>query len=384
MSDLAVRLKVDGYRALEHDRIARGGRRTWESRLLGRRAVVVRGQDGARLFYDESVVERHRAVPLPLAGLLFGPGAVHGLDDDAHQRRKEMFLEVLAPGGTPEVARDAGRRLAALLGEPGAALTDLLVRAYGGAVLTWAGLAPDADEETAISRELFRVVDGFGFSAAYPRAWVARLRTDRWLRARVRAARDGTRPAEPGTALAAVAASGLDERTAAVELHNVVRPTVAVTWLATYAAAALRDRPAWRDRLRTDAAARTAFAQEVRRTAPFVPALAGRVRRDVVHDGVPLRRGDHLVLDVRAINHDPATWDEPRRFLPERFLGRHPGPYEMVPQGGGAPAGHRCPGEPLAVQLLDATLEVLAGVAEPPAARFDPDLARIPPRITGT
>lgn len=383
MTDLALRLRTDGYRALEHDRIDRGGRRTWESRLLGRRAVVVRGRDGARLFYDESVVERHRAVPLPLAALLFGPGAVHGLDDDAHRRRKSLFLEVLSPGRTPTVATDAAARLAVLLREPDPSLPDVLARAYGGAVLSWAGLAPSDAEATDVSRELFRIVDGFGFSAAYPRAWVARVRTDRWLRARVRDVRAGDRTAADGTALAAVAAADLDERTAAVELNNVVRPTVAVTWLATYAAAALQEHPAWRERLRTDPAARVAFAQEVRRTAPFVPALAGRVRRPVEHDGVALRGGDRIVLDVRAINHDPGTWDEPQAFRPERFLDRQPGPFEMVPQGGGSPEGHRCPGEPLTVQLLAATLEVLAGT-EAPGVRPSSDLTRIPPRITGT
>jgi fatty-acid peroxygenase len=335
------------------------------------------------LFYDESVVERHRAVPLPLAALLIGPGAVHGLDDDSHHHRKSLFLDVLSPGRTPTVATDAAARLAVLLREPDPSLPDVLARAYGGAVLSWAGLAPSDEEATAVSRELFRIVDGFGFSAAYPRAWVGRIRSDRWLRARVREVRAGDRTAADGTALAAVSATDLDDRTAAVELNNVVRPTVAVTWLATYAAAALQEHPAWRERLRTDPAARVAFAQEVRRTAPFVPALAARVRRPVEHDGVALRGGDRIVLDVRAINHDPGTWDEPHAFRPERFLDRQPGPYEMVPQGGGSPQGHRCPGEPLAVQLLAATLEVLAGT-EAPDARPSSDLTRIPPRITGT
>lgn len=379
MTDLTLRLRADGYRALESDRVARGGGRTWESRLLGRRAVVVRGQDGARLFYDESVVRRRGAVPLPLRGLLFGVGAVHGLDDQAHAVRKSLFLGLLAPGRTPGVALDAGARLERLLADPGdATLQDVLVRAYGGAVLAWAGFDLLPERADAVSRELARVVDGFGLGATYPRAWAARLRTDQWLRRQVGAVRTG-RLIPPGdSALAAVAGSDLRVGTAAVELHNILRPTVAVSWLATFAAVALHEHPQWRERLRTDGGARLAFAQEVRRTAPFVPALAGRVRRPVRHDGTDLREGDFLVLDVRAINHDPLTWEQPHLFRPERFVGRHPGPFEMVPQGGGAPTGHRCPGESLTGQLLAETLRVLAAEGRDRAASAPADLARIP------
>jgi fatty-acid peroxygenase len=379
MSDLALRLRTDGYRALEHDRTARGGDRTWETRLLGRRAVVVRGQDGARLFYDESVVRRRDAVPLPLRGLLFGVGAVHGLDDKDHAERKDLFLRVLSPGRTPGVAHDAGARLARLLADPGTAtLQDVLVRAYGGAVLAWAGFAlPDGWADT-ISRELARIVDGFGFSATYPRSWAARLRTDHWLRRQVASVRAGRLAPVTDSALAVLAGSDLPAGTVAVELNNVVRPTVAVSWLGTFAAAALHRHPEWRPRLLADGHARLAFAQEVRRTAPFVPALAGRVRRPVRHDGVDLHEGDFLVLDVRAINHDPLTWEQPHVFRPDRFLGRHPGPFEMVPQGGGEPTGHRCPGESLTVQLLVETLGVLAAAGRDRALVAPADLTRIP------
>lgn len=206
----------------------------------------------------------------------------------------------------------------------------------------------------------------------------ARARTDRWLRAQVRAVREG-RPAPDGSALAVLAASDVPTRTVAVELNNVVRPTVAVSWLGVAAGRALADLPGWRGRLGEDAAARHAFAQEVRRTAPFVPALAGRIRRPVTHDGLDLRAGDRIVLDVRAVNHDPLTWEQPHLFRPERFLDRQPGPYDMVPQGGGTPKGHRCPGESLTVQLLAETLRVLTVAEVEVRPGPGPTLDRIPP-----
>lgn len=63
-------------------------------RLLGGRALLVRGDEGVRLFYDTSRVKRHGAMPLPVRGPLFGAGAVHGLDDDEHRHRKAMFVSL--------------------------------------------------------------------------------------------------------------------------------------------------------------------------------------------------------------------------------------------------------------------------------------------------
>ncbi len=111
MSDLALRLQHDGYRGLERDRAARRGAQTYATRLLGRRAVVLGGAAGAALFYDEEVVQRHGAVPPPLAWLLFGRGAVHGLDGEEHQQRKSLFLSMLGPADVAACAAEAGRRL---------------------------------------------------------------------------------------------------------------------------------------------------------------------------------------------------------------------------------------------------------------------------------
>src|SRR5436190_9316392 len=60
-------------------------------RLMGRPTLLVTGVEGVELFYDESKVQRHKAVPAPVALSLFGPGAVHGLDDEAHRHRKRLF-----------------------------------------------------------------------------------------------------------------------------------------------------------------------------------------------------------------------------------------------------------------------------------------------------
>jgi fatty-acid peroxygenase len=389
VSDLLPRLLRHGYGAVPTDRAARGVDErtgdTYASRLAGRRSVVLRGHDGVRLFYDESLVRRKGAIPFPLRGLLFGRGAVHGLDDAAHKERKQLFLELLAPDRVEPVARSAGERLARRSGTWGGrevVLFDELVEVYGRTVLEWAGVELPPSEARRVSDELSRIVDGFGGNPrAYPRGWVARVRCDRWARRLVEETRVGDRTPPTGSALAVWAATDLPPTVAAVELLNVLRPTVAVAWLGAFAATYLDQASAWRERLRTGTTTRehVAFAHEVRRCAPFVPVLAGRVRRQVEHDGVTIRRGDRVVLDVLGTDRWAPYWHDPAAFHPERFLAGDPGPFDFVPQGGGPADGHRCPGEPLTVRLLAETVRVLAHVELPskPGAH-GVNLARMP------
>lgn len=385
MTDLALLLHRHGYDAVATDRRARGGATTYVSQLMGRRAVVLGGEAGARAFYDESLVERRGAVPLPLGGLLFGRGAVHALDGDVHRDRKLMFLEALSVEKLTDLyARVRTGLETAREGWPRGpvALHDELVRVYGDAILAWAGIKVSPRESERISRGLAAIVNGFGISgAAYPRAWAHRVRLDRWAARQVREVRSGRSTAAPGSALREIAANhDLDDRTAGVELLNVLRPTVAVAWLGTFAGAALADAPDWRRRLTgpdSDVDA-YAFAQEVRRTAPFVPVLAGRARRAAYVNGVHVRRRDRLVLDVHGIDRDPAIWADAQTFRPDRFLVREPNAFELVPQGGGHPSGHRCPGESVALGLLMETARVLAATEYHVAGSTQPDRNRIP------
>jgi hypothetical protein len=62
--------------------------------MLGRPVLIVRGEEGARVFYNPEHVTR-RAAPAPLRLLLFGPGAVHGLNGEPHSRRKQVFLGLI-------------------------------------------------------------------------------------------------------------------------------------------------------------------------------------------------------------------------------------------------------------------------------------------------
>jgi fatty-acid peroxygenase len=392
MADLAFDLFHRGYRALPA---------VWDSepvdssyalrRLLGRPAHVVRGEEGARLFYDQTVVERRGIVPAPLANVLFGKGAVHGLDGERHRERKELFLQVL----TADAVECLGEAVDDLLAErmntwqrrtPINAFEEL-VEIYGTAAFPWAGVRIEPREADVVARRLAAIVDGFGFApVAYGRACHARWWANRWGRQLVRSARRGGPPPPADTMLEALVTgpgADLPLDVAAVELLNVLRPTVAVAWLAVFAVQELARSPEHGSVLAQpdQRAARWHFADEIRRTTPFVPALAGRIGRAVTFEGHPMAPGDTLVLDVPGTNH--RGWEDPWCFRPGRFAERSPNAFQHIPQGGGDPQdGHRCPGEPIAMTLLDRTLQRLAATTFTISAG-PVDLTRIPTQPAG-
>ncbi len=360
------------------------------TRLLGRQAVVIAGPAAVRRFYDPRL-RRRGAFPPPIKLVLFGPGAVHGLDDADHHHRKALFLQVLTPESVTALARRAQQEWASATAHWAGrevVVFDEAVQVLTASVLPWAGVPVTREEVPLRGRQLAAVVDGFAKPGpAYVRAVTARWKLDRWARRLVHQTRQGQVQSPPGTALHAVAhartrrGSPLPERIAAVELLNIVRPTVAVAWFVAFAAKALHEHPQWQNRIAAgDDAALDAFVQEVRRLYPFTPWLAARARdrQDVL--GVPVRRGALVVLDVYGTLHDETEWSDPDRFDPERFLHGGINGDALVPQGGGeVSTGHRCPGEGVALTMLAVAVRALASLPHTlPTQDLGYDLTQMP------
>jgi fatty-acid peroxygenase len=205
--------------------------------------------------------------------------------------------------------------------------------------------------------------------------------------------RAGRLTAPPGSALDAVSTFRdldgqlLDDRTAAVELLNIVRPSVATAWFVAFSGLALHENPDWRSRLAAASGADLdrdleAFAHEVRRLYPFAPVVGARAARDITWRGHDLPEGRLVLLDLHGMNHDPHLWPDPDRFDPERFVGRAPDAYTFVPQGGADPhTGHRCAGERVTVELLKSALRTLTRISyDLPEQDLSFPLSRIPTR----
>ncbi|MDJ0385601.1 cytochrome P450 [Streptomyces sp. G-G2] len=376
-------------------RATRGG--PVRTRLLGRPTIALHGPEAIVFFYDEQNIRRTSALPEPVLDTLFGRGAVHTLDGAAHRVRKALFLALLKDGAgvaaladhvavhwSEAVGRWADGRRVVLFDE--AAL--ILARS----VCAWTGVPLSDDACWQMAEDCTAMVDGFATPGPrHLRARAARARQEEALAALVRVAREGEEPAyDNGTAFEAVAwhrdADGrlLDPHTAAVELLNIIRPTVAVAWFASFAAHALHRWPVHQELLRKDGDGQyaRAFAHEVRRFYPFAPFVGGLAATDLTWQGETIAKDTLVLLDLYGHHHDPELWHSPYRFDPQRFAGREPDADELIPQGGGDPArGHRCPGEDITVALLATLTAKLAGLDfDVPEQDLTISLSRVPTR----
>ncbi|MDW4574540.1 cytochrome P450 [Microbacterium sp. M3] len=384
--DDSIGLVTRGYDLGAHvwRRVREGGRAA-PMRMLGRRALFVRGAEGVALFYDDSSIRRHGAMPAPVQETLFGHGSVHSLDGDEHRHRKAAFVGTLYDDDEverllPLLEREWRHEGDAWLGGGDRSAYDAAVGALGRAVIRWAGIPGTPAAQTRWAVRQAQIVDGFAapYSPVFLAAQLNRWWSDRHATRLIEAVRDGRLDPAAGTALRVWAEHRdrdgrlLPAKLAGVELQNSFRPMIAVARFVAYAARELHDRPEWRERIAAETAARgslvngplaTAFAQEIRRTALFVPLLPGWAVRDLELDGERVPEGGRVVLDILGTNTDARSWDRPEEFDPERFVGVDD--YEalaaFIPHGGGDVArGHRCPGEKLAIAGLAAAVATLS------------------------
>jgi fatty-acid peroxygenase len=370
LGDDSLSLLTQGYAFLPNRRHAEG-RETVRLGLLGRTAVAGLGPDWARRFYDERYVVRAGAMPGLVRNTLVGEGAVHTLDGEEHRTRKALFLRSLDERGVSSLAHSvlaAWDRAEPRWRECGQIVlfleaADVLL----DAVWDWAGLPTGRPAGT--TTDMLAMVDAFG--AVGPRnlrGRRARARQEQLLRGFVEEVRAGRRTAPPGSFFDAAswlrgADGGLvDPRVAAVEILNLVRPTVATAWFVAYAAHALARHPELRDGLASaEPVPVRSFAHEVRRFYPFAPFVGGTAATEARWGDLTVRRGELVVLDLYGQNHSADLWPEPYTFDPCRFDGLDLDPYTLVPQGGGrVEHGHRCPGEPGVVSILEVLVPRLA------------------------
>lgn len=375
------------------NRCRRLGSDVFETRIMLQRAYCTLGEEAVRLFYDEDpAVTRRDAMPITTLMLLQGRGSVQTLEDAPHRRRKEMFMALMT--------RQSIQRLAEIMAEcwrtkaagwanmEEVILHDEMHGVLCRAVCRWSGVPLPEAEVGQRTRELAAMISGAG--AIGPRNWrgmALRTRSERWLRGIVRDLRSGRLDAAEGTAAHVIATHRdldgnlLDEKTAAIELLNILRPVVAIARYIVFAAMALHEFPQWRDRLKEDDADLDGFVHEVRRWYPYLPVMGGRVRRAFEWRGHRFAEGDWMLLDLYGTNRDPRIWSEPEEFRPERFRQGEPGAFSLVPQGGGDfETSHRCAGEWVTIELMKTAVRLLVTGMHYDVPRQDLhiDMARIP------
>ena len=337
------------------------------TRLMGKKAVCIQGEEAAKIFYDEKIFKRKGAAPKPLQKSLLGEGGVHGQDGEEHRQRKRMFLSMMTPERLEEMVRLTVEELDAKAAEwetkESIIFLDEIEEVLSRAVYRWAGLPIEEREVEHRTREIADMVDSFGGSVTrFNAGRKARQSQEKWLREIIKMIRSGKYDPPAATPAYIVAnhrvAKGrlLKAKTAAVELNNAYRPLIASAYLLTLGILALHEFPEIKEKLSADQNHYShLFTQEVRRFYPFAPAMAAKVKRDFTWKSFPFKKNTLVVLDIFGTNRHPDSWENPDVFIPERFENWKGNPYSFLPQGGGDySTGHRCPGEWATIMVMKA------------------------------
>lgn len=374
-------------------RCRRYGADLFLTRFMGQQAVCIHGPEAAEVFYDGDRFQRAGALPRRIQKTLMGEHGVQTLDDAAHHQRKAIFLSLMRPERIAALARHVEvlwqraqvrweqEERVVLFPE----VQDLLCQA----ACAWAGVPLAETDVHRRADEFDAMIDAFG--AIGPLHWrgrLARRSAEAWIGGLIRDVRGGDLHPDPESALAVFATHReldgalLAEKTAAVEVINVIRPIVAIATYVTFAALALHEHPRCRQALLGgDEGEVLRFVQEVRRYYPFAPFVGARVRKDFVWRGHAFRRGTLVLLDIYGTNRDARVWEQPDEFMPERFLRWGGSPFDFIPQGGGFhSSGHRCAGEWITIEVLKVATRQLCQRMEydVPAQDLRYSLARMP------
>jgi fatty-acid peroxygenase len=392
--DQTLALLRDPYRLLS--RLARAlGSDIFMTRLLLRRTICLRGAAAAELFYASGKLVRRGAGLRRIEKTLIGKGGVQGLDAEEHRQRKALFLSLLAPEPVARLCHLVDKAWMRFLADLPATATVSLYQAARELLMrtacAWAGVPLLENDVARRTREVSALFDYAG--AVGPKHWWARLarrRSEAWARGLILDVRAGRLRPEVDTALSRIAFQRdsrereLPLAIAAVELLNLIRPTVAVAVYLVQAVHALHVHPACRPRLLAASANgspyETWFVQEVRRWYPFFPAAIARVGEEFTWQGFRFPARCRVLLDLYGTNHHEHQWRDPETFDPDRFAGWVDDGFTLIPQGAGdSRQTHRCPGEPLALALMGVTVRrFAAGSYRLPPQDLAIDYGRLP------
>lgn len=345
------------------------------SRVALRPATFIRGAEAAEMFYHGDRFTRDGAMPPTVQKLLQDKGSVQALDGKAHQHRKHAFLSLMGADAMTRLGelfdQHWDETIQRLPTQRHLNLHDIAREVLTRTACSWAGITVNETDIPRLTKELGLMVDEAGrFGPANWYAQWRRRKTERWATSLIQDVRSGDISPPEGTALEVFATyqdehgERLSAETAAVELINILRPTVAVSRFIAFAAVALEENPTWSA---TFAAGNESdlepFVQEVRRYYPFFPVIAGRTNEPFTWRGHNFKADDWVIFDIYGTCHDARLWQDPESFQPERFRGWE---WEedvsaLVAQGAGHHRNnHRCPGEWSTIELLKRAVIKLA------------------------
>ena len=342
-----------------------------KARLLNKEVIAVYGKEAAKKFYDPRNFKREGAMPKVVLKTLFGEDGVQTLDGKAHKHRKTTFMNLMTPKRMDEYHRILNKNLAQKLDQQHGEfeLFDLSKDVLFRSICEWAGIDLSEMSKEEIDQlaeyQISMISSAVTNPATHVKGIENRKKSEKWAQSLIEHARTNPVAGKEDIALYAFANATDDNGellpidVAAVELLNVIRPTVALTvWIALMGHA-LFSRPNIYQRLHAEFdKLQDSFIQEMRRYYPFFPMLPAFAKQDVEIDGYLIPKDSWVVLDLYGTNHDKRTIETPEVFRISRYLGKekhisYDEEYEMIAQGGGKfEAMHRCAGEWITLHTL--------------------------------
>ena len=383
---------LKGYRHF-HDKFVEKKTDLLETRLFFKKAIVIRGERAAEVFYDTNHFTREKATPKRFQKTLFGVGGVQGLDGEEHLHRKKMFMQVMNDNSLDHLEKffeaHLDKSLAAWEKQEEISFFDEIEQVLFRASCDWVGIPIKERNVKKHTRELSQMIDGSGgFGSRHRKARKARKKAEKWIMKLVSETRKKEKRSPGNSILSQLSfhkdlqGKLLKKRIVAVEILNLLRPIVAIARYITFAALALHEQPQYRERLKKDRERLDLyFVQEVRRFYPFFPFVAARVREEFEWQGVKFPKGRRVLLDLYSTQHHEDIWSNPEAFYAERFANWTGSAFNFIPQGGGDfYRNHRCAGEWITINLTRIALDYLLTKMEyeVPAQDLEIDLSRIP------
>jgi fatty-acid peroxygenase len=343
----------------------------FETQILNKKVIFMRGEEAARLFYDNSRFSREGASPKLVQKTLFGEGGVQGLDGEAHRHRKAMFMDFMNEASIKKLieflnielddAIDTWEKAEEIV------FFDEINKLIFTAVCNWAAVPFRKESTEEKTEDILNMIEGAGTLGL--RHWKGRRsrnKAEEWVENLVRKIRSNSLVVPDGTVIKSISlhrdlnGNLLSEKTAAVEIINIIRPTVAVGRFLAFAATALHEFPEQQQKLRSNQVELAHFAQEVRRYYPFFPIVPAITKMDFEWKSMHFPKETKVFLDLYGTNHHPDIWENPEDFKPERFLNWNENPYTLIPQGGGEyHKHHRCPGEMITLEIMKTGIDFL-------------------------
>ncbi|MGM8227733.1 cytochrome P450 [Cellvibrio sp. ARAG 10.3] len=359
----------------------------FSTRLLFKKTFCIVGEEAAWVFYCKGRLTRRGAIPPTVLHLLQDKGSVATLDDKAHHWRKRMMMSLMTPDNIQrlvDLVDERWRRSVYVWqARDEVDLFDEIERILCWAVCEWCGVGVADGELSERTREISAMIDGAG--SIGPRQWrgaLLRRRSEKWIAKKIQEERAKKAPANSADPLHVIAthrdANGtlLTPEVAAVEVLNMLRPTVAVGRFILFAAIALHQYPECRPKLaRGGEEYLENFVQEVRRFYPFFPFIGGVVREAFHWRDCRFPVGTRIMLDVYGTNHDARIWQAPYQFQPERFRDWQDNAFSFIAQGGGGYyVNHRCAGEQLTIALMKRCVQLLINTMDYDVIAQDTDI----------